>query len=201
MKPSKIIIAIFGLVALAQLFVPAQMIWNREQVLVQGVSYKFKTEPIDPVDPFRGRYVWLNFSEDRFQPTAEEFEAYEYGEAYYLSFEVDAQGFAKIVSADSIPPADTEAFLKTEITYKRNWDSTYTLQFDYPFDQFYMEESIAPIAEEAFRAANRDSIRNTYAIVRIHQGTAIVDEVMVDDIPLGTWAQEYWEALPDSLKP
>jgi len=47
-------ILIFALVALAQLYVPAKMVWNQESILEEGTEYKFKTAPVDPNDPFRG---------------------------------------------------------------------------------------------------------------------------------------------------
>ena len=65
MKNKNIIIILFLLVALAQLFVPAQMIYNQEDILDTGKLVKFQCEPIDPNDPFRGKYITLNFKENR----------------------------------------------------------------------------------------------------------------------------------------
>ena len=59
-----ILLGVFVLVALMQLFVPANMIWSREKVLNEGKIYKFKTAPIDPNDPFRGKYISLNFEQN-----------------------------------------------------------------------------------------------------------------------------------------
>ena len=53
MLSKKIIFPLFILVALAQLFVPAKMILDREDVLSTGTAFNFKTRPIDPTDPFR----------------------------------------------------------------------------------------------------------------------------------------------------
>ncbi|MFL6501202.1 MAG: GDYXXLXY domain-containing protein, partial [Candidatus Udaeobacter sp.] len=52
---------IFGVVALAQLTVPAAMVWQRNQTLEQGRVWKFRTAPVDPVDVIRGRYIALRF--------------------------------------------------------------------------------------------------------------------------------------------
>src|SRR5206468_3953429 len=43
-------ILIFGVVALAQLAVPATMVWQRHQTLKQGRIWKFRTAPVDPVE-------------------------------------------------------------------------------------------------------------------------------------------------------
>jgi uncharacterized membrane-anchored protein len=57
----KTILPLFALTCLAQWFVPAQMIYDQEQVLREGKTYHFKTAPIDPSDPFRGKYITLSF--------------------------------------------------------------------------------------------------------------------------------------------
>ena len=59
-------IVLFVLVALAQLYVPAKMIWDQEDVLKNGSEYKFKTDPVDPNDPFRGKYITLSFDNNTF---------------------------------------------------------------------------------------------------------------------------------------
>jgi len=48
---------------LAQVAVPATMIWGRERTLAVGSVYKFRTQPVDPYDAFRGRYVSLRIEE------------------------------------------------------------------------------------------------------------------------------------------
>src|SRR5436190_844775 len=59
-------ILIFGVVVLAQLAVPAAMIWQREQTLNHGRVWKFRTAPVDPVDVIRGRYIALRFAAEEF---------------------------------------------------------------------------------------------------------------------------------------
>ena len=59
----KITIPAFILMVLAQLYVPASMIFQKERVITQGTAYKFRTAPIDPNDPFRGKYITLSFNE------------------------------------------------------------------------------------------------------------------------------------------
>ena len=61
MDTKKIIFPAFILLVLVQLFVPANMILEQEDILKNGTPYKFKTAPIDPYDPFRGKYVWLGY--------------------------------------------------------------------------------------------------------------------------------------------
>ncbi len=55
-------VIIFLLVALAQLAVPESVVWKRVRTLREGRVWKFKTEPVDPIDVVRGRYIALGFT-------------------------------------------------------------------------------------------------------------------------------------------
>ncbi|MBD3630845.1 GDYXXLXY domain-containing protein [Cyclobacterium sp.] len=59
MANKKIVLPVFVLIALLQLYLPAKMILDREDILHKGKEYKFKTQPIDPNDPFRGKFIAL----------------------------------------------------------------------------------------------------------------------------------------------
>jgi uncharacterized membrane-anchored protein len=52
---------LFVTLVAAQAVLPLTLIaWN-EQALASGTHVTLKTAPVDPVDPFRGRYVTLNY--------------------------------------------------------------------------------------------------------------------------------------------
>jgi uncharacterized membrane-anchored protein len=52
---------LFVALVAAQAVLPLALIaWN-EQALASGTHVTLKTAPVDPVDPFRGRYVTLNY--------------------------------------------------------------------------------------------------------------------------------------------
>ena len=59
-------ISFLSLLFVAQIVVPAHMIYQQEDAIDTGVAYKFKTEPFDPSDPFRGKYITLNYEIDSF---------------------------------------------------------------------------------------------------------------------------------------
>src|SRR5881409_3754122 len=86
-------ILIFGVVALAQLAVPATMVWQRDQTLKQGRVWKFRTAPVDPVDVIRGRYIALRFAAEEFAATAK-FEAGD--NSVYAVLKEGTDGFAQI---------------------------------------------------------------------------------------------------------
>ena len=94
MIPKKAIFSLFILMVLVQLFVPANMIWNNEDVLRTGKEFKFKTAPIDPNDPFRGKYIFLSFDNITVEIPHEH--NWKRGEAIYVSIKEDNKGFAVI---------------------------------------------------------------------------------------------------------
>ncbi|MCT4590632.1 MAG: GDYXXLXY domain-containing protein [Carboxylicivirga sp.] len=177
MKKRKIIIAAFILVVLAQLFVPAQMIWNREQVLSKGQEFKFQTRPIDPNDPFRGKYVRLRIEENTF--TANDKSYWQEGEEVYVTLINDEAGFIKIAGVSKYEPQN-QAYVKGKID-DIPYGNSYTIRLKYPFDRYYMEESKADDAEKIHRDSARDTINLTYALVSILDGEAVLKDVMINE--------------------
>jgi uncharacterized membrane-anchored protein len=172
----KIIFPLFVLMCLAQWFVPAQMIYDQEQVLRDGKTYHFKTAPIDPSDPFRGKYITLNFEEDRVEVVnPKEWENAEY---VYVSI-IDSAGFAKISTVSMYEPEGAD-YIKARITYVSDYEP-YTLQIQYPFERFYLEESKASEAERLYWDNRTDSTQVIYAVVSIKDGTAALKDVMLND--------------------
>src|SRR5688572_7599870 len=103
MKRSAWSLLAFLLVALVQLYVPAQMIWNREEILETGKEYKFRTAPIDPNDPFRGKYVALRFEQN--WVNVHDLDNWKYEEEIFVNLKVDANGFANITGISKSKPA------------------------------------------------------------------------------------------------
>ena len=186
--PKKTILLIaFLLVALVQLYVPASMILDREAVLAQGTEYKFRTAPIDPNDPFRGKYITLSF-EDTTVPIVNE-NAWVDGESVYALLTIDEHGFAQIQSVTKEQPADDQDFLSTTVSYvSSNGNRQLTLQ--YPFNRFYLEESKAPKAERVYWESLRETSQTTYALVAISDGEAVLKDVLINGISVRELADQ-----------
>jgi uncharacterized membrane-anchored protein len=181
MISKKILLSVFILVALAQLFVPAKMILDREDILETGTEYKFKTEPIDPNDPFRGKYINLNYKEDAIEIQNEM--EWLRGETIYVFLTTDNQGFAKIQSVSKDNPNNEQAYLKTKVDYvTSNGSNKLTLYL--PFDRYYMEESKAYDAELAYRESQVDTNQVAYALVIIKEGEAVLKDVFIDGVSI-----------------
>lgn len=173
----KITIGLFLGMCLLQWFVPAKMIYDTEALLREGTSYKFKTQPIDPSDPFRGKYVTLNFEAQAV--TLADSSDWVPGDEAYVIFTTDSAGFATAVSIDRAEPP-TGPFLKTTVSYLSS-NEDFRVFFDLPFERFYLEESKASQAEQIYWSSQRDSTQVTYGLVNIGTGTAVLKDLMIND--------------------
>jgi uncharacterized membrane-anchored protein len=179
MKSSRIVLALFAVVALAQLTVATSQLWRSEWTLRTGKPYKFRTAPVDPYDAFRGRYVALAF-EEREAPWEGKTHP-KYRDNAYAVLGTDTDGFAKVLRVTPSPPDGDYLRVKTGHGGKSNMVS-----FSFSFDRFYMEERKAPEAERVYREQNRwgGTNRNTYALVRVRNGLGVIEDLFVGDKPI-----------------
>src|SRR5262245_50007052 len=100
----KFILPLFGVMCLAQWIVPGKMVYDSENIVSTGAVFKFKTEPIDPADPFRGKYITLRFEADfiEFQDSTD----WQGGDEIFVTFTADSLGFAKAENAYRSAPPD-----------------------------------------------------------------------------------------------
>ena len=174
----KIILPLFGIMCLAQWIVPGKMIYDSENVIAEGTIYKFKTEPIDPSDPFRGKYITLRFEAEfiEFKDTTD----WQSGDEIFVTFTTDSAGFAKAENGyRSAPPG--ESYLRTKVSYVNNYPDDHRIFFQLPFDRFYLEESKASEAERLYWKAQQDSAQVAYGLVSIGPGQAVLTDVMIND--------------------
>lgn len=171
-----LIISGFVLMVVAQWYAPLSMIFDARKTIDEGTEYKFKTAPVDPSDPFRGKYVTLNFGAETFlsDDTTVKFEN---RQKVYVVVAADSAGFAEVVQVLAEPPATAADYFQATYLYG---DRRMSLEF--PFDRFYLEESKASEAEKVYWESNRaGNTMNCYARVSIHDGNATLTDVMIDD--------------------
>lgn len=178
-----LLLSIFAITCLLQWFVPLNMIWSQEKILKEGTVFKFKTRPVDPTDPFRGKYIVLNFEADIFKTS--NLEAWEEGDKVYVLIKNDDEGFAQIATIEKTKPLEKVHFI--EATIKQIWGKNpYRIQVSYPFERFYMEENKAPEAEKLVRQLMRQTDTQIYAKVWVKAGKAALDDVIVGDESIKT---------------
>ncbi len=167
---------LFIVVSIIQIGVPLQMVISNESAITSGKAYRFKTIPVDPNDPFRGKYIRLRFEANRFV-TLDSVE-WQRGEIVYVAVGEDEQGFATIRGI-SRTPYSSQDYLRAEVDAIRRDDKT-TVVIQYPFNRFYMEESKAPEAERIYREAQIDPQTDTYALISIRNGKGTITDVLID---------------------
>jgi uncharacterized membrane-anchored protein len=176
---------LFVAVAAVQLATPLGQVWKHEDILRTGTAYKFRTAPVDPYDAFRGRYVALGFANTVTTSTEE----LNYRSPAYVTLTTDTEGFAKFGPLTVEPPAAGD-YLRVEY----QWGNLTNAHFRLPFDKFFMEETKAPKAEEAYRqqVIRRDTTNATYVVVRVKSGRGVIEDLYIKDTPI----REFLKTMP-----
>ena len=187
MKYNRLIITFFSLMVIAQLYVPASMIIGAERTVSHGKTFFFETAPLDPTDPFRGKYVQLRFTEER--QKADKSAGYKKGQTLYALIEEDNRGSASIASLQPTEPENHADYIEVKVA----WKTKKKLRLTFPFSRFYMEESKALPAEKLYREASSDSSIKAFARVHIKEGKAVLTDVLIGERSLVELAAEYEE--------
>jgi uncharacterized membrane-anchored protein len=172
---NKLRLIIFLLVALAQICVPASMIWKRQRTLSEGRVWKFRTAPVDPVDAMRGRYLALRFEAEEFLSP----QALSYRDTVYAKLKEGGDGFAAVDQISETPIAGDDVVQAQSFGY---YEGKAHLKF--PFDRFWVTEANAPAAEQAYAAHSRREKIDAYATVRVIDGDAGIEELYIAGQPL-----------------
>jgi len=183
--------ALLVLVVLLQLGALAWMIYDHEQVLEQGAVYKFRTAPIDPRDPFRGEYVILNFeAESGSWPLADSAGSTGNTRAFGL-LGVDSAGHAIITALSDEAPAQGDHLAVTYMT----WGSDTAQRIALPFDRYYLQEGDGAATETMLQPQWNEDERveplPAYAVVRVLNGKAVVEDLVIGDRPVKDWLEEF----------
>lgn len=164
---------LFTLLVLVVIAVPVWWIVAHEQALSRGEIYRFRTEPVDPYDAFRGRYVALSFPDDEAVVTANT--RLEPGQRVFVTVERDADGFARLGRVSTQKP-EVPGYLR--LSFRRRVGNK--ARFDLPFDRYYMNEHLAPEAERIYQR----SAREAWVSVRIYRGRSVIEELYVEGRPI-----------------
>jgi uncharacterized membrane-anchored protein len=187
MNNKKITWVAFGLLVILQLWIPASVIKGRENVMASGKAFKFRTAPRDPNDYFRGKYIFLNFNVTSVE--IKDGQEWKYGQKIFVSIASDSAGYAKVTGVSSIDKKPSGDYIEATVNYLSG-DSVKLLNIEWPFERFYMEESKAPLAEEAYNATRVDSSIISYALVKVKNGTAVLKNVFIDNKPVDTYIKK-----------
>lgn len=180
---SKLRLIIFLVVALAQISVPASMIWKRQRTLREGRLWKFRTAPVDPVDAIRGRYLALRFEAEEFPRS----KPLEYWETVYVRLKEDANGFAVVDEVSEASTGDEDTIRADSRGY---YEGKQRVRFS--FDRLWVTEASAVAAEKAYAEHSRREKIDAYVTVRVFNGDAGIEELYIAGQPL----RDYLRAHP-----
>ena len=162
-----------------QLYIPAGMILEREDILKTGKQFKFRTAPVDPADPFRGKYVALDFRNNIYEDRQKR--QWVPNEEIYAEIVENKEGFAEIAYISKTKPPEYTNYIKVRVLYVNTNNNTSQVNIAFPFDRYYMEETKAPHAEKEYFESLRDTGKVTFALVKIKEGTAVLEDVMINN--------------------
>ena len=173
------LILLLSLLVIAQLGVAGRMVFQQEKIIQKGQQFFFKAAPVDPHDPFRGKYMTLRFEAEQYEST--DTTNWQRKEEVYVLLTTDVDGFAKILDLSTSPPGDDQPYFKATINYSHTQESLTYVELLFPFNRYYMEESKAPEAEKIYREALQQNKENIYAVVFINQGKSVLEDVRIGD--------------------
>lgn len=185
-KISKLIFIAFCLICFIQLGSLGFLIKSNEIILSRGKDFVFKTVPVDPFNPFMGRYVQLGFEEENILlddlgsgQTCKDFQPLKKA---FVSIEKDKDGFAKVVAISKVKPKNTRNYITTSMSYC--YAPSYTannkeeIHLNFPFDRFYVQEDLAPEIERK----TRDRKNTGLATVRVSEGRSLLTKLEIVDV-------------------
>lgn len=185
MKTNRLIIGAFILVALAQLFVPFQMISKQADYAELGMEFKFKTD--NRFNPnfnginsdLSGKSIWLKFKEDHIKITDKK--SWEKVRNAYVLFTTDSDGFAKIKSVVTIKPIDTPDWIRTRVNV--NWKDSTRLQLFFPFSNFSIQDAQIKKVESVIKNSLCDTLKTSYLKIKIKENQFTAGELIIDGVP------------------
>lgn len=173
MKRKNIILAsIFGLLMLAQMAIPGQMVYNTIMAEKEGNEYRFKIAPYDPVDFLKGRYLRLNVQPGEAKCSQD---YYAGGGKSYAVLAKDPNGYATVEYVTNDKPRKGDYIV---VNPRCCWAQK-KINIHYPFSRYYMNEYKAQAAEKWLQ--KNEQGKNVYLVVRVRNGYVAVTGLYVDD--------------------
>ena len=176
-------IALLGALCVLQCGVVAQMIIGQESLLAQGQAFRFKTAPVDPVDPFRGRYVTLQLEDDTAPAPQGDWQP-QWKTYAYVQVEAGPDGFAQLTQVTERPPEGSN-YLKLKVYTVRNG----RVEFD-------AQETVAPEIERAYMRNSRREKQRAWIQLRVRNGKGAIEELFFDDLPVADYLRREASRTP-----
>ncbi|MHB9139547.1 MAG: GDYXXLXY domain-containing protein [Victivallaceae bacterium] len=172
-------ISIWVLAVTAMFAVPVFMVCKGEKIFSHGSIYLFRAAPVDPYDYFRGRYVNIRFEKNYVLVDPNKKLDFSDNEAAYVTIKKDKDGVACFDRLSREVPKNGD-YAQVNFSYQDK-EKAYLL---IPFNQFYMNEKLAPEAERVVREALLKRNDSCLLKLRVHGGTAVIENILINNIPI-----------------
>ncbi len=172
--------AVFGIGCLMQWLAPLTQVMRYESVMKDGAAVRMECEAPDPYDLLRGRYLAVRVKQDEVKGVSRD-QAIAKNQSAFAVLEVDAAGLAKPVQLLRARPS-SGVYVEVTVQYVHHGDSdadTVSVRFSWPFDRLYLNENLAPAADQWYR----DNIRAEKPILadlRVLDGRAVLVDLLQD---------------------
>ena len=185
MKPKTLLLTVFILVALVQLFVPYQMIRKQAGFAETGTELKFRTE--NRFNPnfngigsdLSGKFIWLKFREDHIKVADKK--DWEYIQNAYIEFTTDSAGFAKIKSVTGKKPVNSSDWVRAAVHV--DWKDSTRLQIYYPFSNYYIQDTKSKKVESVIKNGLCDTLKTNFLKIKLNENQFVVGDLMIEGIP------------------
>jgi hypothetical protein len=179
MRPA---LAVFAVAAIAQWLLPLAGIWQHERIVARGTVVRIECVAPDPYDPLRGRYLAVRPAEGRV-PKPEGMVGRD-AVPVWATLVAGADGLSRIESL-SLEPVSGPTVIRLVAKWS-HWKGVpwpETVFIEWPFDRFYLNERLAPDADELVAERFRDGKR-TVAEVRLLDGRAVLTDILLDGVSI-----------------
>ena len=202
MEMNKGVVCVCAALAL-QVVAVGFLVWRYERIVQKGTEVRIKCQAYDPYDPLRGRYLRVTVSETctniLFEVDADNYWKVPEGDIYAKLAKAPGNGGLYLVEAVAREPADAGLWVKTKsLTLARalghedkrkgeSYDEFYARQREsgtkavvsFP-DQLFVNEKVAPEAEELLRKA----IASAVAVFRVLDGEIVLTDIEIGGKPI-----------------
>jgi len=172
--------AVFGLGCVLQWLAPLTQVVRYERVMKHGAVVRMECEAPDPYDLLRGRYLAVRVKQDEIKGVARD-QAFSDGQRGFAILESDEAGLVQSVRLVRDRPA-SGVYVEVTVQYvypDPNDENTASVRVSWPFDRLYLNENLAPTADQWYR----DNIRAEKPILadlRVLDGRSVLVDLLQD---------------------
>ncbi len=179
---------VFIFFALVLLGVPIFLVVKSESVLENGIQHKIRLRAYDPFDPFRGKYLSLNY-----ENTIPCDEILERGDVCYVTLKKGEDGFSTFDYMHSEKP-EGEDYIESRV----DWLVIGTGSFKTDnISKYFINEHKASRAETVLIEYSQDCPDDIYVAIRVLDGEVRLEDIFVEETPLLDFLDQHPELVSE----